>query len=85
VGPPSDVLDGAPHGLPVVGEGAVLYQEVLDGSADEPQLPAAGALAELAIARLAGLKGPALLPPEPLYLRRPDAKEPGPRKKVTPA
>ncbi|SFP77657.1 MULTISPECIES: tRNA (adenosine(37)-N6)-threonylcarbamoyltransferase complex dimerization subunit type 1 TsaB [Actinomadura] len=85
VGPPSDVLDGAPHGLPVVGEGAALYPDVLGGSGHEPLLPTAGALAELAIARLAGLKVPPLLPPEPLYLRRPDAKEPGPRKKVTPA
>ncbi|MFI0487618.1 tRNA (adenosine(37)-N6)-threonylcarbamoyltransferase complex dimerization subunit type 1 TsaB [Actinomadura sp. 9N215] len=93
VGPPSDVLDGAPPGLPVVGEGAALYPETLGdsghgsghGAGHEPLLPTAGALAELTVARLAGLKGPALLPPEPLYLRRPDAKEPGPRKKVTPA
>ena len=28
---------------------------------------------------------PPLLPPEPLYLRRPDAREPGPPKRVTPA
>ncbi|MGH3243266.1 MAG: tRNA (adenosine(37)-N6)-threonylcarbamoyltransferase complex dimerization subunit type 1 TsaB [Spirillospora sp.] len=85
VGPPADVLDGAPQALPVVGEGAALYADDLGDSAHEPLLPTAGALAELAVARLAGLKVPALLPPEPLYLRRPDAKEPGPRKKVTPA
>ncbi|WP_242903015.1 tRNA (adenosine(37)-N6)-threonylcarbamoyltransferase complex dimerization subunit type 1 TsaB [Actinomadura terrae] len=91
VGPAPDVLDGAPEGLPVVGEGAALYPEALGypeasgDSAHEPLLPTATALAELAVARLAGLKGPDLLPPEPLYLRRPDAKEPGPRKKVTPA
>ncbi|WP_067454533.1 tRNA (adenosine(37)-N6)-threonylcarbamoyltransferase complex dimerization subunit type 1 TsaB [Actinomadura macra] len=85
VGPPPDVLEGAPQGLPVVGEGAALYPEVLGAFGHEPQLPTATALAELAIARLAGLKVPALLPPEPLYLRRPDAKEPGPRKKVTPS
>jgi hypothetical protein len=29
--------------------------------------------------------GPALLPAEPLYLRRPDARVPGPPKRVTPA
>lgn len=81
VGPPSAV----PQGLPVVGEGAALYPDVLGDSGHEPLLPTAGALAELAVARLAGLKGPDLLPPEPLYLRRPDAKEPGPRKRVTPA
>ncbi|WP_301175476.1 tRNA (adenosine(37)-N6)-threonylcarbamoyltransferase complex dimerization subunit type 1 TsaB [Actinomadura geliboluensis] len=81
VGPPSDV----PEGLPVVGEGTALYLDVLGESGHEPLLPSAGALAELTVARLAGLKVPELLPPEPLYLRRPDAKEPGPRKKVTPA
>ncbi|WP_067799286.1 tRNA (adenosine(37)-N6)-threonylcarbamoyltransferase complex dimerization subunit type 1 TsaB [Actinomadura formosensis] len=81
VGPPSDV----PEGLPVVGEGAALYPEILGDSCHDPLLPTASALAELTVARLAGLKGPGLLPPEPLYLRRPDAREPGPRKKVTPA
>ncbi|XRQ06003.1 tRNA (adenosine(37)-N6)-threonylcarbamoyltransferase complex dimerization subunit type 1 TsaB [Actinomadura welshii] len=83
VGPPSDVLDGAPEGLPVVGEGAALYPDVFGDSGHEPLLPTAGALAELTVARLAGMKVPRLLPPEPLYMRRPDAKEPGPRKKVT--
>ena len=81
VGPASDV----PEGLPVVGEGAALYPEILGDTDHEPLLPSAGALAELTVARLAGDKVPELLPPEPLYLRRPDAKEPGPRKKVTPA
>ncbi len=85
VGAPSEVLDGAPEGLPVVGEGAALYPAVFGGTDHEPLLPTAGALAELAVARLSGKKGPALLPPEPLYLRRPDAREPGPRKRVTPA
>ncbi|TYK47309.1 tRNA (adenosine(37)-N6)-threonylcarbamoyltransferase complex dimerization subunit type 1 TsaB [Actinomadura decatromicini] len=84
VGPASAVLDGVPAGLPVIGEGADLYPDVLGGSGHEPLLPSAGALAELTVARLSGRKGPALLPPEPLYLRRPDAREPGPRKKVTP-
>ncbi|QFG23959.1 tRNA (adenosine(37)-N6)-threonylcarbamoyltransferase complex dimerization subunit type 1 TsaB [Actinomadura sp. WMMB 499] len=79
VGPPADV---EAEGLPVVGEGAALY---FGDAAHEPMLPNARALAELAVARLSGRRGPDLLPPEPLYLRRPDAKEPGPRKKVTPA
>ncbi|MQY07559.1 tRNA (adenosine(37)-N6)-threonylcarbamoyltransferase complex dimerization subunit type 1 TsaB [Actinomadura macrotermitis] len=87
VGPAADVLAGAEGGLPVIGEGAALYPDVLgtSGLGPEPLLPSAAALAEVAIARLAGRKGPDLLPPEPLYLRRPDAKEPGPRKKVMPA
>jgi tRNA threonylcarbamoyl adenosine modification protein YeaZ len=86
VGGPADVLDGEPDGLPVIGEGAAIYAEVLGvpGVEPEPLLPTAGALAELVVARLSGGPGPELLPPEPLYLRRPDAREPGPRKKVTP-
>ncbi|MFC0040302.1 tRNA (adenosine(37)-N6)-threonylcarbamoyltransferase complex dimerization subunit type 1 TsaB [Actinomadura rayongensis] len=85
VGPAADVLDGAPDGLPVLGEGAVLYSDVLAGaSAPDPLRPSATALADLVITRLSGRPGPELLPPEPLYLRRPDAVAPGPRKKVTP-
>ncbi|MEW2355166.1 tRNA (adenosine(37)-N6)-threonylcarbamoyltransferase complex dimerization subunit type 1 TsaB [Spirillospora sp. NPDC029432] len=83
VGPPADA---AAAGLPVIGEGAALYSDVLGapGRDPAPLLPTADALAELVVARLSGGPGPELLPPEPLYMRRPDAKEPGPRKKVTP-
>ena len=81
VGPPADA---AAPGLPVLGEGAALYRDVL-GPPAGPLLPAATALAELAVTRLAGADGPPLLPPEPLYLRRPDARLPGARKKVIPA
>ncbi|GLZ12264.1 tRNA (adenosine(37)-N6)-threonylcarbamoyltransferase complex dimerization subunit type 1 TsaB [Actinomadura sp. NBRC 104425] len=85
VGPPSDVLAGQPADLPVIGEGAALYPEVLGARDREPRplLPSAGALAELVVTRLSGAPGPGLLPPEPLYLRRPDAREPGPRKRVS--
>jgi tRNA threonylcarbamoyl adenosine modification protein YeaZ len=72
----------AATGLPVVGEGAQLYSDALNGHG--PLLPSAGAIAELVVARLSGEEGPDLLPPEPLYLRKPDAREPGPRKRVTP-
>jgi tRNA threonylcarbamoyladenosine biosynthesis protein TsaB len=76
-------------GLPVIGRGAALYPDLLPG----PPLPAgqlldvdAGALATLAARALAPGADPAdvavLLPPEPLYLRRPDAVEPGARKRV---
>ncbi|WP_019632558.1 tRNA (adenosine(37)-N6)-threonylcarbamoyltransferase complex dimerization subunit type 1 TsaB [Actinomadura atramentaria] len=87
VGPAADVLDGVSGDLPVIGEGAVLYSDVLGGSgaAPDPLRPSATALADLVVARLSGRPGPELLPPEPLYLRRPDAAAPGPRKKVTPA
>ncbi len=68
-------------GLPVAGEGAVLYPELGD-RAVAPRYPAAAQLAWLAVQRhTAGLPpGPA----EPLYLRRPDAREPGRPKRVTP-
>jgi tRNA threonylcarbamoyl adenosine modification protein YeaZ len=77
VGPPADLRGD----LPVAGEGAVLYRE-LGGGPLEPRYPAAGQLACLAVGRIsAGLPpGPA----EPLYLRRPDAREPGRPKRVTP-
>ena len=82
VGPPGDV----PADLPVIGEGVTLYPEALarPGEDPEPLLPGAGALADLVVTRLSGRPGPELLPPDPLYLRRPDARRPGPRKKVTP-
>jgi tRNA threonylcarbamoyl adenosine modification protein YeaZ len=76
VGKPAEL----PAGLPVAGQGAVLYPE-LAAEPLPPSFPAAADLARLAAARiLAGL------PPrstEPLYLRRPDAREPGPPKRVT--
>ncbi|MEO5877279.1 MAG: tRNA (adenosine(37)-N6)-threonylcarbamoyltransferase complex dimerization subunit type 1 TsaB, partial [Streptosporangiaceae bacterium] len=76
VGPPAEA---AAPGLPVFGEGAALYPEVLPGT---PMPPSAEAIAELTIARLSGRPGLPLLRPDPLYLRRPDAKEIGPRKKA---
>jgi tRNA threonylcarbamoyladenosine biosynthesis protein TsaB len=83
VGPPADA---AAAGLPVIGEGAALYPDALDAAGDPaPLLPSAAAMAELTVTRLSGGAGLPLLPAEPLYLRRPDAREPGPRKKVTPA
>jgi tRNA threonylcarbamoyladenosine biosynthesis protein TsaB len=87
VSPPGEVfaeLGMRPGELPVIGEGAALYPGEL-GAGDDPVplLPSAAALAELAVTRLAGADGLPLLPPEPLYLRRPDARAPGPRKKVS--
>jgi tRNA threonylcarbamoyladenosine biosynthesis protein TsaB len=76
VGKPADL----PAGMPVAGAGATLYPELAERAA-EPQYPSAVTLAELAAARLAAGEPPT--PPEPLYLRRPDAREPGPRKRVT--
>jgi tRNA threonylcarbamoyl adenosine modification protein YeaZ len=70
-----------PPGLPVAGEGAVLYPE-LARPAIGPRYPAAASLASLAAARATAGEAPGA--PEPLYLRRPDAREPGKPKRVTP-
>ncbi|MCO5990426.1 tRNA (adenosine(37)-N6)-threonylcarbamoyltransferase complex dimerization subunit type 1 TsaB [Actinoallomurus spadix] len=78
VGKPAEAAE---PGLPAIGEGALLYADTLAGQ--EPALPSAAALADLVITRLSGGEGPDLLEPVPLYLRKPDAKEPGPRKRVT--
>jgi tRNA threonylcarbamoyl adenosine modification protein YeaZ len=67
------------HGRPVVGRGAELYPTEL-GRNVGPLDPTAGALATLAVAELSA--GRPLLPPTPLYLRRPDAVVPGPPKPV---
>jgi tRNA threonylcarbamoyladenosine biosynthesis protein TsaB len=65
--------------LPVIGEGAVLYPDAFP-DARPPVYPDPAQLARLVEATLAA--GGQCLPAEPLYLRRPDAVEPGQRKKV---
>ena len=85
VGPATDV---APGGRRVVGRGAALYPDALPGGTG-PLDVSAGALAALAVRGLADGADPldraVLVAPEPLYLRRPDAVEPGARKRVLPA
>jgi len=72
-----------PAGLPVAGEGPLLYPELADGAAPiGPIYPSAARLAAMAAARQATGEPPG--PAEPLYLRRPDAREPGKPKRVTP-
>jgi tRNA threonylcarbamoyladenosine biosynthesis protein TsaB len=80
-GPEVSSMSELPAGLPVAGPGALLYPET-GASPVAPEYPAAARLAALSVLRQrAGLlPGPA----EPLYLRRPDAREPGQRKRVTP-
>ena len=65
---------------PVAGEGPVLYPE-LSTDPIPPRYPEAAHLAEIAAASLA--EGRPISPPEPLYLRRPDARVPGKPKRVT--
>ncbi len=64
----------------VTGRGCLLYPDELGPSAG-PLDVEAGALAHVVAGRLAA-GGHGLLPPVPLYLRRPDAQEPGARKRV---
>jgi tRNA threonylcarbamoyl adenosine modification protein YeaZ len=86
VSAPGDVKSA---GLPVAGRGAVLYPEALleDGDvAREPLDPSAGDLADVVATALRSPEALAvLLPPDPLYLRRPDARQPGTRKRVLPS
>jgi len=71
----------SPAPRPVAGEGPALYPE-LGACPIPPRYPDAAQLAEIAAERLA--EGGSLDPPEPLYLRRPDAQVPGKPKRVTP-
>ena len=66
---------------PVAGEGALLYPAEL-GTPIEPRYPSAAWLAEMTAQRI--MQGAPAAPAEPLYLRRPDARIPGPPKRVTP-
>ncbi|MCT9089317.1 tRNA (adenosine(37)-N6)-threonylcarbamoyltransferase complex dimerization subunit type 1 TsaB [Streptomyces sp. ASQP_92] len=77
---PADIADEL-SGLPVVGQGAVLYPDSFP-LARGPEHQSAGALAALAAEKLAA--GSEFLPPTPLYLRRPDAQVPKNYKVVTP-
>ena len=77
----ADSIPGAAE-LPVAGAGAQLYPDAF-AAVIGPAHPDARTLCEI----VAGPRhegAPPLLPPDPLYLRRPDAREPGPPKRVTP-
>jgi tRNA threonylcarbamoyl adenosine modification protein YeaZ len=67
---------------PVAGEGAVLYPGCLPNGTG-PTYPAAATLCRMVAAALAAGDESRLLEPEPLYLRRPDAREPGVPKRVS--
>jgi tRNA threonylcarbamoyl adenosine modification protein YeaZ len=71
-----DAVGAKLAGLPVAGQGPALYPDDFP-DAREPHFPSATALAEWVAAELP------MVPPLPLYLRRPDAAEPGTRKPVT--
>jgi tRNA threonylcarbamoyladenosine biosynthesis protein TsaB len=71
--------DAATRG-PVVGQGPELYPQAFPNG-HPPVLPGAGWVARV-VATLLAEEGEAL-PPEPLYLRRPDAAEPHRPKQVS--
>jgi tRNA threonylcarbamoyl adenosine modification protein YeaZ len=77
-------LDAHP-GFTVLGDGALLYaEEFPEGAvAEHPRYPAAADLAGIVLVDAAAGAEPE--PLTPIYLRRPDATPPGPRKQVTPA
>lgn len=71
-------------GMPVVGRGAAEHPAAL-GPAGEPLDVTAADVARLAVRVLMGAAAdgePGLFPADPLYLRHPDAAEPGARKRV---
>ena len=78
--PPAGHATPGTQGILAAGAGALLYPGVL-GEAIEPSYPAAGTLARLAAHQLAA--GAPASGAEPIYLRRPDARVPGPPKRVT--
>ena len=69
----------------MAGAGGLLYPEAF-GEVIGPAYPDAGTLCGLVAGSSAAPSPgqPPLLAAEPLYLRRPDAREPGPPKRVTP-
>jgi tRNA threonylcarbamoyl adenosine modification protein YeaZ len=71
-----------PAGLPAAGEGPLTYPGLLGGPVP-PRYPSAATAVLLCATRLAA--GDPLLPAEPLYLRRPDARVPGAPKSVLPS
>jgi tRNA threonylcarbamoyladenosine biosynthesis protein TsaB len=78
---PAAAIPGAADAF-VAGAGGQLYPESF-GEVIEPAYPAARTLCGIVAAQLAA--GQPALATEPLYLRRPDAREPGRPKRVTPS
>jgi tRNA threonylcarbamoyl adenosine modification protein YeaZ len=79
VNAPAELPSG---GRPVAGEGTLLYPSYLPNGIG-PTYPAAASLCRIVAAALAAGDESGLLPPEPLYLRRPDVREPGVPKRVS--
>jgi len=82
-GPQVNLPAELPQELPIAGQGPRLYSELAAArTVIEPVYPAASELAQIAAEHFsAGLPAE---PAVPMYLRRPDAREPGRPKRVTP-
>jgi tRNA threonylcarbamoyl adenosine modification protein YeaZ len=76
-GPSVDRPAGVATDLPAAGRGATMYPDAFSTRIN-PEYPSAGALASLVVS---GAVAP--MPPDPLYLRRPDVAEPASRKRVS--
>lgn len=82
---PVDLAAALPAGSIIVGAGALLYRDLFADFAVEERDPYPSAVALLALVAGRVTSGASSDPLTPLYLRRPDAMPPGPRKAVTPA
>jgi tRNA threonylcarbamoyladenosine biosynthesis protein TsaB len=72
-----------PAGYPMAGEGPRLHASLAEGGETiGPRYPSAAELAQIAADHVAAGISPG--PPDARYLRRPDAREPGRPKRVTP-
>jgi tRNA threonylcarbamoyl adenosine modification protein YeaZ len=79
---PADLAAALAPGTRLLGAGALLHREAFAGfPVDEPLHPSTPALVAAAAGRV--LSGAPSEPLTPLYLRRPDAVEPGAAKRVT--
>jgi tRNA threonylcarbamoyl adenosine modification protein YeaZ len=82
-GPEVSVPAGIPdRDQPTAGEGPLLYPTFFRSGVG-PTYPAATTLCRLVAGALTAGDSSELLPPDPLYLRRPDAREPGAPKRVS--
>ena len=76
-----DVVAARLGSTTVVGAGAQMYEDVFAAQTHDPRspYPRGAEIAQLA------LDASWRMAPYPMYLRRPDARPPGPPKRVTPA
>ena len=79
---PAELAARLPPGTRVVGAGAARHRALFPAAIEADPYPTAGFVGRLAVARARAMA--AGQPLTPMYLRRPDARPPGPRKAVLP-